>query len=388
MSHLWPVARSWDAFVLNFIASFCTKTRAPEETSKDHTMSRTTLLQSGFDATYYSGAAKFMESRWGGLGVIFCLHHVRPGGGQQTGFAPNSNLEITPEFLADIISFVKAKGYELVSLSEAVERIRQGQSRSRFAVFTLDDGYKDNLVHAMPVFKAAACPFTVYVAPRIADGTCELWWRGLEAVIAKTDHLTCKVGQFPFDAATASETAKFAAFRSLAPKLQSLPEHEQRKTLRAIAESHGVDVDAQCRSAAMTWDEIRIMTAEPLATIGAHTLNHYNLRKLAESEARREIVESGARIAAEIGRPVQHFAYPYGNKDAASHREFKLCADAAYTSSVVTRLGTVTPDYNNHLHALPRIMVSGRFQNLRSIETLISGVPGRLANGGRALNVG
>ena len=388
MSHLWPVARSWDASVLNFIASFCTKTRAPEETSKDHTMSRTSLLQSGFDAIYYSGVAKFMESHWGGLGVIFCLHHVKPGGGQQTGFFPNSNLEITPEFLADIISFVKRRGYALLSLSDAVEQIRQGQSRNRFAVFTLDDGYKDNLVHAMPVFKAAGCPFTVYVAPKIADGTCELWWRGLEAVIAKTHHLTCKIGEFSFDAATASETAKVAAWRSLAPKLQSLPEHEQRKTLRAVADRYSVDVDAQCRSTAMAWDEIRTMSAEPLATIGAHTLNHYNLLKLPEADARREIRESGERVAAEIGKSVQHFAYPYGNKDAAGPREFRLCAEAGYTSSVVTRLGTVTPDYANHLQVLPRIMVSGRFQNLRSIETLISGVPGRLANGGRALNVG
>lgn len=387
MSHLWPVARSWDASVLNFFASFCTKTRAPDETSKDHTMSRTTLLQTGFDAIYYSGTAKFMESCWGGMGVIFCLHHVRPGGGQQTGFAPNSNLEITPEFLADIISFVKAKGYELLSLSAAVERIRRGYSSNRFAVFTLDDGYKDNLVHAMPVFKAAACPFTVYVAPRIAEGTCELWWRGLEAVVAKTDHLTCKIGEFPFDAATASETAKFAAWRSLAPKLQALPEYEQRQTLRALADRYGIDVDAQCRSVAMTWDEIRTMAADPFATIGAHTLNHYNLRKLAEADARREIVESGTRVAAEIGKPVQHFAYPYGNKDAAGIREFKLCAEAGYESSVVTRLGTVSADYANHLQALPRIMVSGRFQNLRSIETLMSGVPGRLANGFSSLNV-
>jgi hypothetical protein len=31
--------------------------------------------------------------------------------------------------------------------------------------------------------------------------------------------------------------------------------------------------------------------------------------------------------------------------------------------------------------------VSGRFQNRRTIQTLISGVPGRLANGMRSLNV-
>jgi peptidoglycan/xylan/chitin deacetylase (PgdA/CDA1 family) len=382
------MARSWDASVLNFIASFCTTTSASKKNSKDHTMSRTTLLQTGFDAIYHSGAAKLLDKLWGGMGVIFCLHHVKPGGGQQTGFAPNSNLEITPEFLGEIISFVQDKGYELLSLTDAMARIRQGRSGKRFAVFTLDDGYKDNLVHAMPVFKAAACPFTVYVAPRIAEGTCELWWRGLEAIIAKTGHLTCKIGGFSFDAATLSVESKHAAWRYLAHRLQALPEYEQRQTLRIIADRYGVDLDAQCREVAMTWDEIRVMATEPLATIGAHSLNHYNLLKLSVIDARREIFESGARVSAEIGKSVQHFAYPYGNKDAAGPREFKLCAEAGYVSSVVTRLGAVTTDYANHPQALPRIMVSGRFQNLRSIETLMSGVPGRLANRFRALNVG
>lgn len=350
-------------------------------------MSRTTLLQTGFDAIFHSGTAKLMAGSWGGLGVIFCLHHVRPGGGQQTGFAPNCNLEITPEFLGDIINFVKSRGYDLLSLSDAVDRLKSGRTKQRFVVFTLDDGYKDNLQHAMPVFKAAHCPFTVYVAPRIAEGTCELWWRGLEAVIAKTDHLTCEVGTFAFAAETTGTEEKDSAWRSLAPKLQALPEFEQRQTLRRIADTYAVDVDALCRNAAMNWDEIRTMASEPLATIGAHTLNHYNLMKLPETDAQREIVESGQRIAAETRKPVHHFAYPYGNRDAAGPREFKLCAEAGYQTGVVTRLGTVTADYANHTKALPRIMVSGRFQNLSSIETLMSGVPGRLANKLSGLNV-
>jgi peptidoglycan/xylan/chitin deacetylase (PgdA/CDA1 family) len=350
-------------------------------------MSRTTILQTGFDAIYYSGAAKLLQRQWGGKGVIFCLHHVKPGGGLQAGFAPNNNLEITPEFLAQIINLLKARNYELVSMSEAIHRLQIPGDSRRFAVFTLDDGYKDNLEHAMPVFKAAACPFTVYVAPRIADGTCELWWRGLEAVIAKSEHITFRTATTSFDATTSGDGAKFAAWQLLAPLFKAMPEYEQRHLIRKFAEQHDVDIDALCRNVAMTWDEIRIMAAEPLATIGAHTLNHYNLSKLPEADARREILESGERIATEISRPVQHFAYPYGNKDAAGPREFRLTSDAGYQSGVVTRLGTVAADYALHLHALPRVMVSGRFQNLRTIETLISGVPGRLANSLAALNI-
>jgi peptidoglycan/xylan/chitin deacetylase (PgdA/CDA1 family) len=349
---------------------------------KVHTMSKTAILKASFELIQRSGAAKLMAPIWGGQGVIFCLHHVTPGGGLQTGFAPNSNLEITPEFLDDLISLVKAKGYELLSLDHVAERLASN-SKTRFAVFTLDDGYKDNAQFAQPVFQKHKCPFTVYVAPRIAEGTCELWWRGLEAVIATSTGLEFAGNTMP----TTTFEQKEMAWKVTAPKLQSMLEYQQRDVIKQLAKKHGVDLDLMCRTAAMDWNEIRAMAKDPLATIGAHTLNHYNLLKLPIEDARREIVESGKRIESELQKPMTHFAYPYGNKDAAGTREFELAKAAGYQTAVVTRLGSVESQHAHHLHALPRIMISGRYQNLRYIEALISGVPGRLANKFRALNV-
>jgi peptidoglycan/xylan/chitin deacetylase (PgdA/CDA1 family) len=351
-------------------------------------MYRTTILKTGFEAVYHSGAARMMSPQWGGLGVIFCLHHVTPGGGHQTGFAPNSNLEITPGFLGELIVLVKREGYEPVSIATAIERLKRGVRSNRIAVFALDDGYKDNQIHALPVFRQHQVPLTVYVAPRIADGTCEIWWRGLEAAIATADHLDVKINGKPFVASTRTETEKWAAWKALAPQLQIMPEYAQRDAIKKLCLRYEVDLETLCRKAAMNWDELRAFSADPLVTIGAHTLNHYNLSKLPEADARREIIESGRRIAAELGKPVQHFAYPYGNSDAAGPREFQLCADAGYQSAVVTRMGTLQPQHANHLQALPRIMISGRFQKTRYIEALISGVPARLSNGFRSLNVG
>jgi peptidoglycan/xylan/chitin deacetylase (PgdA/CDA1 family) len=341
----------------------------------------------GMDAVSRSGLARLMSSAWGGRGVIFCLHHVRPGGGLQRGFAPNGNLEVTPEFLDDIIQTVKKSGYELLAIEDVPERLQARYLKRRFAVFTLDDGYRDNLVHAMPVFKRHNCPFTVYVSSRIAEGTCELWWRGLEAVIAGAQRLETSIVGSNFAADTITETQKWSAWRALAPSVQAMPEYVQREWIRREADKYGVDLNALCRAAAMTWDEIKSMAQEPLATIGAHTLNHYNLLKLSEEDARREIAESGKRIEAEIGRKIAHFAYPYGNKDAAGFREFRLAREAGYSTAVVTRLGTVAHEHAQHLHALPRVMVSGRYQKRHYIEALISGAPGRLSNGLRALNV-
>jgi peptidoglycan/xylan/chitin deacetylase (PgdA/CDA1 family) len=350
-------------------------------------MSATAILRTCFDALHYSGASALARPLLAGRGVIFCLHHVTPGGGRQTGFAPNSKLEITPEFLGEIITLVMANGYDCLSIGDAAERLKSDAKGPRFAVFTLDDGYKDNQQHAYPVFKKFNCPFTIYVSPRIADGTCELWWRGLEALVANHNRLELQLAGQGFNLTTATESEKWSAYKTLLSPLQNLPEYAQREWIRATCEKHGIDLNSLCRNAAMTWDEIREINRDPLTTIGAHTLNHYNLARLEVQDAEREIIESGRRIADELGEPIRHFAYPYGNTDAATPREFTCCERAGYQSAVTTRLGTVMPGHAAHLQALPRVMVSGRFQRPRDIEVLISGLPPLLFNKGKTIHV-
>ena len=50
--------------------------------------------------------------------------------------------------------------------------------------------------------------------------------------------------------------------------------------------------------------------------IGAQTFTHPVLPALDASAARREIVDAASRLEEIVGRPVRHFAYPYGLKGA------------------------------------------------------------------------
>jgi peptidoglycan/xylan/chitin deacetylase (PgdA/CDA1 family) len=349
-------------------------------------MTRSTILRTCFDVMHYSGAAAVMRPFFAGQGAIFCLHMVRPGGGLATGFAPNDNLCITPTFLEELICYVRNRGYDIVSIGEVEGKLRSASSRP-FAVFTLDDGYRDNLVHAMPVFRRQNCPFTVFVAPHIADGRCEMWWSNLEAIIAASCSISGLLAGEEFQFETRNDAQKKLAWTWLSPKVKAMPEYEQREWILKQADKAGVDVYALCRAAAMTWDEVREMADEPLATIGAHTLNHYNLLKLDEEDARWEIEESRRRVSEEIKKPVNTFAYPYGNTDAAGTREFKLCAEAGFQTSVTTRHGVLFPAHVNHMQALPRLMVSGRLQKLRYIDTMLSGMSGALSNRFQQVNV-
>jgi peptidoglycan/xylan/chitin deacetylase (PgdA/CDA1 family) len=130
----------------------------------------------------------------------------------------------------------------------------------------------------------------------------------------------------------------------------------------------------------MDWNEIRTIASDPLCSIGAHTVHHFALSRLDASEAIQEAVASRDRIAAEIGRTPTTFAYPYGDASSCGPRDFRLIADAGFAAAVTTRKGLLKARHAAGLTALPRLSLNGSYQELRHVETLLSGVPFSLWN--------
>ena len=346
------------------------------------------ILRLALDALHLSGLPNLVRPQLRGAGVIFCLHHVLPGGGRQTGFAPNSKLECEPAFLEGIIKLVRERGYQTLSLGEAVERLTARQRyESPFAVFTLDDGYKDNAEFAQPIFQASKCPYTIFVAPRIADGTAEIWWRNLEHIIASNSRLRCVIAGQSFDLSCHTEAEKWQTWKTLYPLFENLDQFEQRTEIRKMATNNGEDVDTYCRRVAMNWNELNDIARDPLCELGAHTVNHHSVGRMSAADALTQLSASRQLMAKHLGKLPRFNAYPYGDRLNATARDFKMAAEAGYQASLTTRKGVVFAEHASHIQALPRIMVSGRYQELHYIDTLISGLPTALANRFRHLNI-
>ena len=339
------------------------------------------MLRACLEVIHFTGLSHFLRKKFQGQGSIFCFHHICPGGGLQTGFAPNGKLECTPEFLAGIIELVRNRGMETLSLADAVERTRSPKANQKpFAVFTLDDGYKDNMVYGQPIFDQMNCPYSIFVAPKIVDGSCELWWRALEHIIAQNDLFNAELNGQRFNLNTKSDAEKNIAWKLLFPKLSAMPQYDQRKEIHKLALQYGIDMETYCKSVAMSWDEIRALNKDPLCTIGAHTMNHYALAKLTADQCKFELEESRRVIERELGGEVHFLAYPYGDSPAAGPRDFEIAEALGFEAALTTRKGVISERHKTHLMALPRIMVSGRYQELRYIDALISGVPTALLN--------
>lgn len=343
-------------------------------------MLRRAVIRSGLETLYFTGAHLALKGMLGGVGAILTLHHVRPP--RADAFQPNRLLEVAPEFLEDVIVELQGSGVELVSLDEMHRRLIEQDFGRRFMCFTFDDGYRDNLTFAYPILKRHGVPFALYVPSSFPEQQGDLWWLTLEAVIAGSEHVACFLdgSERQFVCHTAAD--KLAAYETIYWALRGLAdEQELRATIRALAARHGIDTAARRAELCMTWSEIATLAADPLVTIGAHTVDHLMLRKTSEAVARNEMEVGAALVEQALGRRPEHFSFPVGDPTSAGPREFAIARDLGFKTAVTTRPGVLFPEHREHFTALPRISLNGEFQRLRYVRVLTSGAATALFNG-------
>ena len=340
---------------------------------------KTAMMKAAMSGLYHTGAHRLLAPYTQGVGLIFTLHQVRPEPEPHEAFAPNRILEVTPDFLDAVLDQVQEAGLDVVSLNEAVRRLREEDER-RFVCFTFDDGYRDNFEYAYPLFKKRALPLTLYVPTDYPDGNGELWWIALAEIVSRASEIElCRNGAlWKLPAETVQD--KYRAYEEIYWWLRLIDEATQRQIVRTLADRYEIDMTADCRRLIMNWDEIRTMAADPLVTVGAHTKGHFAVSKLSASRALEEMRGSADRIEQELGSRPLHFAFPYGDPGSAGPRDFALAREAGFKTAVTTRKGMLFPAHRPHLTALPRVSLNGDYQSLTYTALYLSGAPFALWN--------
>lgn len=346
---------------------------------------RNNVIRAGLDALYYTGAHHVLRPLLAGVGTIFMLHHVRPA--RDDMFQPNRHLEISPDFLREVLTHVRALGVDIVSMDEVHRRMNERDFARRFASFTFDDGYRDNRDHALPVMREFNAPLTVYVASDFAEGTGRLWWVALERVIASAPaiEIACDGETLKLD--TSNTAAKQHAFNRVHDWLLTLRnDTDVQNAVSDLCARYGIDDAAIARELCMPWSELKTFADDPLVTIGAHTISHCNLARESDINAACEMRISRERIESRLQTSARHFAYPYGYRTAAGAREFAMARELGFSTAVTTRPGMVFAENAEHLTALPRISLNGNYQNTRFLSVLTSGAATAMWNGFRRVD--
>ncbi len=331
-----------------------------------------TIIRSGLETLYFSAAHLALRPFVAGVGAILTLHHVRPP--RLDRFQPNRLLEVTPGFLDDVLGYLRRSRLDLVSLDEVHRRLTEQDFSRRFVCLTVDDGYRDTLQWAYPILKKHGAPFAVYIPTSFPDRIGELWWLALEAVVARNKRIGLLIDgrEQAFECASVAE--KRDLFEQLYQWVRSFKtEDELRRVVRDLSARYQVDIAAFCEELCMSWSELDKLAADPLVTIGAHTVNHVMLAKVPDKVARSEMQMSRAVIEASLGLRPDHLSYPVGDRTSAGPREFRIAAELGFKTAVTTRPGVLFPAHRQHLTALPRISLNGEHQQLRYVRVLLSG---------------
>jgi peptidoglycan/xylan/chitin deacetylase (PgdA/CDA1 family) len=299
-------------------------------------------------------------------GIVFTLHRVLPD--DPADFSPNAILQVKPDFLDYAIRRVRALGFDIVDLDEAVRRLEADFDVKRFAVFTFDDAYRDNLKYALPILRRHQCPFALYVPTALVDGVGEIWWQALEDIIAAQEAIAVEVDGETDYVPAANLAEKNAAYDAVYARMRAMREPARVALIRDLAAKYDYDLGAQCRALIMDWSELRHFADEQLCTLGAHTVHHYELAKLPAEQARSEIEMSLKVLKAQFGRRPRHLSYPIGGPSSAGPREYAMARELGMRSAVTTIPGGLYRQHRETLTALPRVSLNGLFQARRYMD--------------------
>lgn len=293
---------------------------------------------------------------YSGEGYIFMLHRVLPIE-EKSKYEYNLSLAITPSGLEKFINQFQSDGFDFISLDEALLRLKKPQ-KNKFICFTIDDGYSDNLVFALPIFKKYKIPFTIYISNSFPDNKAIYWWYDLEMYIKKSDYVDLASIGIAYKAdnrLVESKDTNYNVIREIFRR-SSLDTHQ-----RFIVEIVGVSLDEyheKNKSINLTWEEIKFLAKDPLVTIGGHTLNHLSLKNQSDQEVENQVVNSMNSFQEKSGIIIQHFAYPYGSLDDFDQRSINILKSNGIKTAVLNHPGGIFKDNLEFSYQIPRIGLS------------------------------
>ena len=239
--------------------------------------------------------------------------------------------------------------FNVLSLREAAARLRDGSLPRRAACITFDDGYRNNREVAAPILAERGMPATFFIATGyLNDG--RMWNDTIIESVRRAPesfdlrHLDLGLHDLP------DWGARVRLVAALLGKLKYLPSPERITTANAIASVVG---QALPHDLMMTDAQVREMAAMGME-IGAHTVSHPILARIADEEARQEIVDSKRRLEEILGEEVSTFAYPNGRpgQDYGAQHPGMVRA-AGFRAAVSTARGHCSSAFDQY--QLPRL---------------------------------
>lgn len=277
--------------------------------------------------------------------TILMLHGV------MDSLQPSSWVPLRPQLsrhALDSALRVLSKYYRFVSFSEAVEMLSGRQPLRPYSlVLTFDDGYRNNLTHALPILHKYGAPATFFVATGHLEQRTPFWFDRLDYALqqADVDGRHVQIGNSTVRFQGQSHHQLKESYRSLREVAKAIPQDlEMQRQIDAFSQKleqeSGRRLADICEeddwSAILSWQDVQTALAQSVI-IGSHTVDHIRIGLVSSEVAHDQLQRSKEMIEAQTGQTCRYFCYPNGS---VSDTVTVLARKCGYEAAVTTEEGT------------------------------------------------
>jgi len=239
--------------------------------------------------------------------------------------------------------------FNVLPLSQAVQRLRTQSLPPRALSITFDDGYADNHDIALPILKRHDMVATFFIATGFLDGG-RMWNDSLIESVRRASRDAIDLGNAEQGALPVSnlEEKRNAVARLLQHAKYLAPDLR----MEMVSQVHAAAGASLPDDLMMSSQQVRAMRAAGME-IGAHTVSHPILTRLSAEAARNEIAGSRTFLQELLREPIDLFAYPngkFGQDFATEHAS--IVAELGFSAAVATDPGVSS--YQSDPFRLPR----------------------------------
>jgi peptidoglycan/xylan/chitin deacetylase (PgdA/CDA1 family) len=322
--------------------------------------------------SWIESLASYLLRPWfAGIGCLVGLHRVIPEA-QRSKLPQNRALEITPADLRAVLEWVRRNGFDVIRLDELRSRLAEPRG-PKFVCFTFEDGYRDTVTHALPVFREFGFPFALYLTTGFIGRTTSVWWYFLEKLLTQRSDLTLDWEGRSHTWHWSTTAERDEVFTTFAAWLDAADPNARQRLLDALARASAIDPLGETDALMLTWDDVTALASDWHVTLGAHGKSHLGSATLDDEHLKIEYLDPKLELEARIGRSLHHFAYPAGTKGALTPRDIDLARDADYYTAVTSLPGNLFAKHAWHLLSLPRLMLNGNASALPHFRRLENG---------------
>lgn len=248
--------------------------------------------------------------------------------------------DIQPDRLAELVDSIQPA--RPVSLTELLDRSKQGKPTSGLFAITVDDGVGETVRSLSQLFLTRGWPGTFYLSTGYLDsgeGMGFQWWRNLVRFLPYKK-LEMKSG--------AVDLSQPGAVSELSRKMETMW-HSQRidtylpftlELAEVVMRERGLNLDFIRPPDPIRWPEVAELSRNDLLQFESHGVTHAAMSALTDEELIFEMRHSRNLVSGYTGRPCRHLAYPFGS-DQSIGRRAAIIAQQYYDSAATMTLGSI-----------------------------------------------